>query len=110
METAATACGKTGTAMLQQLALVRLSTAQIANAKVANGEKRKITHAVSCGSYGQLFGTEKQCRRYFSAWSWIFPALFSHAAEFNDFPMSDYKTTFNLVLRLIEASDTISSK
>ena len=28
----------------------------------------RITHALVCGPYGQMFGTERQCLKYFTAW------------------------------------------
>ena len=93
--------------MPQSLVLVRLSAEQISKARAVNGPKRKITHAVLCGNYGQLFGTEKQCRPYFSAWAQIFPLLFSPAVEADSFEIVDYKSTFNLVIKLIGASDAL---
>lgn len=95
--------------MSESLTFVRLSAAQIAKAKAANGPKRKITHALICGNYGQLFGTEKQCRKYFSAWTKIFPLIFPRAVETTVFEIADYKSTFNLVIKLIEANDALSS-
>ena len=95
--------------MSHYLVLVRLSADQIDKAKAANGFKRKITHAVICESYGQLFGTEKQCRKYFSVWTEIFPLIFSRATETDIFEITDYKSTFNLVIKLIDANDARGS-
>ena len=95
--------------MADCLTLVRLSADQVDKAKAANGSKRRITHAVICGNYGQLFGTEKQCRKYFSVWAKIFPRIFSRAAETDTLEIADYKSTFNLVIKLIEASDARAS-
>ena len=47
--------------MKHNLTLVTLTADQIANAKEANGQRKRITHALICGPYGQKFGTEKQC-------------------------------------------------
>ena len=55
-------------AATHDLILVKLSPDQIAAAKEANGRRRRITHALLCGPYGQRFDTERQCRRYFEAW------------------------------------------
>jgi len=62
--------------MTKKVRLVKLTAGQIALAKEANGRKKQITHAVVCDNFGQLFGTEKQCRKYYSAWSNIFPHIF----------------------------------
>ncbi|EGR1559814.1 hypothetical protein D6Y19_24695 [Vibrio parahaemolyticus] len=58
--------------MENSLILVALSEEQITQAKAANGQRKKITHALLCGSYGQIFGTEKQCLKYYNAWKDIF--------------------------------------
>ena len=94
---------------LQHLRLIRLSPEQVSKAKAVNGAKKKITHAVCCGVYGQLFGTEKQCRPYFNAWSQIFPNVFSYATESDSSEITDFKATFNLVLKLIDANDAASN-
>jgi hypothetical protein len=93
--------------MTEKVKLVKLSTEQIALAKKANGEKKKITHAVVCGNYGQLFGTEKQCRKYFSAWSHIFPHLFSGGEEVDHFEFESVETTAELVMMLVNAHDPL---
>lgn len=93
--------------MTEKVKLVKLSAEQIALAKKANGEKKQITHAVVCGNYGQLFGTEKQCRKYFSAWSHIFPHLFSGGEEVDHFELESFETTAELVMVLINAHDPL---
>jgi len=51
-----------GTAgMKHNLTLVVLTPEQIARAKAANGNRKRITHALVCGPYGQMFGTERPC-------------------------------------------------
>ena len=87
------------------LVLVVLDEEQIAKAKAANGPRKRITHAIMCGPHGQIFGTEKQCRKYYDPWKRIFPELFSTAYETDNYPISDFRTTPELVMRLIEASD-----
>ena len=95
------------------LILVKLSPDQIAAAKEANGRRRRITHALLCGPYGQRFDTERQCRRYFEAWDparGMFPGLFRKAVETEHYRITDYHTTWDLVGTLIRKSETDSSK
>lgn len=91
------------------LILVALDADQIRHAKRANGQRKRITHALLCGPYGQIFGTEKQCRKYFWAWDPnkgnVFPHLFSRAREARRCEITDYRTTFNLVNKLIAVED-----
>jgi hypothetical protein len=54
------------------LVLAKLNDEQVALARQTNGARRRITHALLCGSYGQIFGTEKQCAKYYDAWGDIF--------------------------------------
>ena len=89
----------------ERLILVRLSKEQIARAKEANGPRKRITHALLCGHYGQIFGTDKQCRKYYDAWKTIFPTLFSSHLETDDCEIAKYHSTFNLVSKLIEAEE-----
>ena len=87
--------------MKHDLTLVALNQEQITKAKEVNGKRKQITHAVICGPYGQLFGTEKQCLKYFSAWSKIFPTLFGKAVETDKYEISNFEATFDLVNKLI---------
>lgn len=96
---------------LHDLVLVRLTPEQIVQAKAANGARRQITHALICGPYGQRFGTELQCRKYFDAWNpanehAIFPGLFGQAVELDDCAIADFSSTDELVTRLIEAQES----
>ncbi|WP_417616999.1 hypothetical protein [Oceanisphaera sp.] len=93
--------------MTEKVKLVKLSAEQIALAKDTNGGRKHITHAVVCGNYGQLFGTEKQCRKYYTAWSKIFPRLFSGGEEVDDFDLESFETTPELVMVLIDAHDPL---
>lgn len=88
--------------MKHNLILVQLNDEQIFLAKEANGQRKQITHGVLCGPYGQLFGTEKICRKYYSVWSRIFPQLFDKSLETKYSKVSSYKETFNLVNILID--------
>ena len=100
------------------LILVTLNPDQIAKAKEVNGRRKRITHALLCGPYGQIFGTEKQCLKYWSAWNpknrievtpgrytAIFPKLFDKAVKKNKYEIHDFESTFNLVNKLIAAED-----
>ena len=87
--------------------LVRLSNEQIALARQANGPRLKITHALLCGMYGQMLGTEKQCRKYYNAWKDIFRHLFDRAFETKVHAIQRYESTANLVMSLIEEDDRI---
>ena len=109
--------------MKHDLTLVALNREQIAKAKEVNGKRKQITHAVICGPYGQLFGTEKQCLKYYSAWAparrievapgkkvSIFPNLFGRAVRTDNYEISDFESTFNLVNKLIVLNDSIEGR
>ena len=106
--------------MKHTLLLVRLNEDQIARAKEVNGARKGITHALICGPYGQIFGTEKQCLKYFMAWSptyyWpgklgaIFPNLFDKEKRTKKHKITNYETTFDLVEKLIEANEKPSKR
>lgn len=87
------------------LILAALSQDQIERAKEVNGQRKRITHALLCGPYGQIFGTEKQCLKYWSVWANIFQSLFGRAVRTDRHEISDYKTTFNLVHRLFDVDE-----
>ena len=57
-----------------------------------------------------MFGTKKQCLKYYLVWRDIFPALFSKGVEKTEHAITDYRSTFDLVNRLIEADDSLRSK
>lgn len=88
------------------LILAALDADQIRKARLANGQRKRITHVLLCGPYGQIFGTERQCRKYF--WGWdpkkgnAFPHLFSRAREIRRCELTDYHTTFDVVNKLID--------
>ena len=104
------------------LVSVTLNPDQILRAKETNGKRKRITHALLCGSYGQLFGTEKQCLKYFTAWDPEYlieaspgnlkpalPGLFGKAIRTDKYEITDYESTRNLTGNLIEASDALQS-
>lgn len=102
--------GDKRTSQTHSLILVVLTPAQIERAKDANGRRKRITHAVLCGPYGKMFGTEIQCLKYFRAWDPdrlqpIFPSLFDRAVVTSHHEITDFHTTPDLVMRLIEAED-----
>ena len=95
-----------------------MTAGQIEKAKAANGQRRQLTHALLCGPFGQMFGTEKQCRKYFDVWrpeylievkpghfKTMFPDLFSEGLEVERADIQDYRTTEELVTKLIDAQD-----
>lgn len=87
--------------------LVKLSDEQIEKAKTKNGERKTYTHAVLCGNLGQIFGTEQYCKKYFNAWSKIFPKLFDGGVVQDFHDIDNYETTFDLVNILIAKNDEI---
>ena len=103
--------------MKHNLTLVILTPEQIARAKEANGSRKRITHALVCGPHGQMFGTERQCLKYFTVWDpdhrievapgkfqALFADLFDKAVKTTAYAISDYRTTPDLATRLMEAS------
>ena len=88
------------------LVLVTLTAEQAAMAKEANGKRRRITHALLCGPYGRMFGTENQCWKYYATWREIFPELFEQAYEAGVVDnFNDYEETDGLVLVLMDEAD-----
>jgi len=90
-----------------KLLLVSLRQQQIKNSKQINGSRKRITHALICGTHGQLFGTEKFCRKYYRAWLDVFPLLFEEGVETDNCEIADYQSTPELVTKLIELHDTL---
>ena len=73
-----------------------------------------------CGPYGQIFGTEKQCLKYFTAWDpaytievapgkhqAMFPNLFDRAVKTDRHEITDYRSTWDLTETLIHADDAM---
>lgn len=89
------------------LVFVTLNNEQIKYAKQVNGIRKKITHALICGPHGQILGTEKLCRKYYSVWVNIFPFLFRKGVETDCYKIKNYKSTFNLVNKLIAIHDSL---
>jgi hypothetical protein len=109
--------------MKHNLTLVILTLEQIARAREANGRRRRITHALVCGPYGQMFGTERECLKYFTIWDpdhrievapgryrALFADLFDKAVKTTVYPITDYRTTHDLATRLMEASGAAPRK
>ncbi len=90
--------------------LVTLNAEQVEKAKEVNGKRKQITHALICGSHGQIFGTKKHCDKYFSAWKEIFKDLFNQSIEVDDYEISDFESTFDMVNILIDIQDTSKEK
>jgi len=96
--------------MKEKLILVTLNAEQVEKAKEVNGKRKQITHALICGSHGQIFGTKKHCDKYFSAWKEIFKDLFNQSIEVDDYEISDFESTFDMVNILIDIQDTSKEK
>jgi len=94
----------------EKLILVTLSEEQIEKAKEINGARKKFTHALLCGSIGQMFGTEKQCKKYYSAWNSIFPLVFEKGVETDDYEINNFDSTPELVNLIIERNDNPKQK
>jgi len=105
--------------MKHNLTLVILTREQIARAREANGRRKRITHALVCGPYGQKFGTERQCLKHFTLWDpdhrikvapgqfqALFADLFDRAVKTTAYAIGDYRTTPDLATRLMEAAGT----
>jgi len=105
--------------MKHNLTLVVLTREQIARAREANGRRKRITHALVCGPYGQMFGTEQECLKYFTLWDpdhrievapgqfqALFADLFDKAVKTTAYAIGDYRTTPDLATRLMEAAGT----
>ena len=91
------------------LILVKLNKKQIEKAKLVNGKyPEQITHALLCGPYGQILGSEDHCLKYYSAWLEVFPYLFAKRKKVKRAKIINYKTTFNLVDDLIAVQDALS--
>jgi len=91
------------------LVLVKLNKKQIEKATLVNGKyPEQITHALLCGPYGQILGSEDHCLKYYSAWLEVFPYLFAKRKKVKQAKIINYKTTFNLVDDLIAVQDALS--
>lgn len=93
---------------MQKVLLVRLSRAQSEAARKANCNQKDYTHAVICGEYGQLFGTETFCRKYFNSWARIFPLIFDGGAEINSMEIHNFSHTADLAETLGDRHTTLA--
>ena len=89
----------------QPLVLVRLHPDQALRAKEVNGKRKRITHALICGQYGRIFGTEEHCLKCYTVWSDIFSSLFSKPLRTSSYAMDNFTSSFNLETRLRDASE-----
>lgn len=96
--------------MDNDLVLILLNEEQISRAKQKNGKRKKITHALVAGSYGIMFGTEQQCRKYYLAWRNIFKHLFFVSYETNLYPLNSFIGSDDLEMNLIEEADNKKTK
>ena len=94
--------------MEERLILAKLNPEQIEKAKEVNGKSKRITHVLIAGSYGNRFGTEKQCLKYYNAWKDIFKELFSESRKVEEIEnVIDWETTFDLVNILFDKKDSL---
>jgi hypothetical protein len=91
--------------MENDLILISLNDEQISKSKEENGKRKQITHALVCGKYGVMFGTEKQCRKYYSVWKEIFKHIFERCHETDKYNLNTYRCSGNVVMQLIYESD-----
>ncbi len=96
--------------MTDDLILVFLNDDQRIKAKEANGKRKQISHALVVGGYGVMYGTEKQCRKYYSVWKDIFNNLFDKCYETSEFSLEIYISSGNVVMDLIAESDRRKEK
>ena len=91
-----------------RLLLVDLTADQIARAKVENGPRKQITHAVMVPGVGQRFGTLKQCIRYYDAWNQLYPLLLQRGEEVRGsyVEIDRFETDPDLSLKLAELHDS----
>ena len=105
--------------MKHNLTLVILNPEQIARAREANGSRKRITRALVCGPYGQMFETERQCRKYFTVWDpdhrievapgqfrSRFADPFDRSVTTTAYAFGNYRTPPDLATRLMVASGT----
>ena len=105
------------------LTLVKLTHEQIAKAKVANGLRKRITHALICDPMDSGFGTENQCLKYWRVWDpdyrievspgqfrSMFGTLFDKAVKTDSYDITDFESAPNLVMKLMDADDERQNK
>ena len=89
----------------QPLVLVKLDPAQKKRAKEVNGTRKRITHALICGQYGRIYGTEQRCLKYYTIWGSSFSSLFSKPLRTDSYEIDIFTSSYNLEGRLYEARD-----
>jgi len=88
--------------MKKELILTKLNNEQITRAKEENGSRKQITHALVVGHYGIIFGTYKQCEKYYIAWRDLFINLFKDSYETSSIELPYYKTDNGIVYKLCD--------
>lgn len=91
--------------MKDSIILVKLSDEQIVKAKEANGSRKQITHGLVVTNYGAMFGTEKQCRKYYEGWSENFKDLIGSSKEVDAYSFDEYISANNISTLLAEESN-----
>ncbi len=94
--------------MPENLYLVSLNEVQRAQCKQLFGNRVETSHAVVAGSYGQIFGTEKQMRKYYDVWCKIFHLLWKECKEIDSYEFDSFNGTVGLVDKLFEAHDPLA--
>jgi len=89
----------------QPLVLVTLDESQVSRAKEVNGKRKRITHAVLCGQYGRIYGTQQHCHKRYTLWSKHFSSLFSKPLRTGSYAIDNFTSSFELERRLIDARD-----
>ena len=91
-----------------RLLLVDLTADQIARAKVENGQRKRITHAVIVPGVGQRFGTLKQCAKYYDAWNQLYPLILERGQKVHGshIDIDNFRSDGNLSLNLAELYDS----
>ena len=83
---------------MRKMILAKLNSSQIEKAKVTHGQRKQMTHVLICEGYGQIFGSEKHCSKYYSAWKKIFIELFSSIEKVDSLEsIPEFTSTFDLV-------------
>ena len=95
--------GRLGNSKEEPLVFVRLNGEQIVRAREANEKPKGITHALVCGRYGRMFGTEKQCQKHYKLWRGEFAPRFSGSFRTSSYSIKDFESTSDLRMRLVNA-------
>ena len=92
-----------------RLLLIELTADQSEHAKMLNGPRKRITHAVMVPGVGQRFGTLKQCKRYYQAWEQLYSSLLLRRGEQlrgSEIEIKNFGTDPDLSVKLGELYDS----